>query len=62
VGGDGSTVARNEQGLKVLDEILGNTGGRTEVLDRVTNVWDSSGRGVRFNNDGSFMGFLEPVP
>jgi hypothetical protein len=58
----GSAAARNEQGLSVLNEILGDTGGRTEVLDRVTNVWDSTGRGVRFGNDGSFMGFLEPVP
>jgi hypothetical protein len=58
----GSAEARNEQGLKIFDEILGDTGGRTEVLDRVTNVWDSSGRGVRFGNDGSFMGFLEPTP
>lgn len=58
----GSAAARNEQGLAVLDEILGDTGGRTEVLDRVTNIWDSAGRGVRFSNDGSFMGFLEPVP
>lgn len=56
----GSADARNDQALRVLDEILNDTGGRTEVLDRVTNIWDSSGRGVRFSNDGSFMGFLEP--
>jgi hypothetical protein len=43
-------------------EIVGYTGGRTEVLDHVTNMWDSSGKGVRFGNDGSFMGFLEPLP
>jgi hypothetical protein len=58
---NGNAAARNEQGLRVLDEVLGDTGGRTEVLDRVTNIWDSTGRGVRFSNDGSFMGFLEPV-
>lgn len=57
----GTTTGRNEQGLQVLDEILGDPGGRTEVLDRVTNIWDSTGRGVRFGNDGSFMGFLEPL-
>lgn len=57
----GSATARNEQGLRVLDEILNDPGGRTEMLDRVTNIWDSTGRGVRFGNDGSFMGFLEPL-
>jgi len=56
----GSAAARNEQGLKVLDDILNDSNGSTEVLDRVTNIFDSSGRGVRFGNDGSFMGFLEP--
>ncbi|MGC4173856.1 RHS repeat-associated core domain-containing protein [Demequina sp.] len=58
---NGTATARNQQGLQVLDEILADTGGRTEVLDRVTNIWDSTGRGVRFSNDGSFMGFLEPL-
>lgn len=57
----GSATARNEQGLRVLDDILNDPAGRTEVLDRVTNIWDSTGRGVRYGNDGSFMGFLEPV-
>ncbi|MFV0459647.1 MAG: hypothetical protein ACK5MT_12855, partial [Actinomycetales bacterium] len=57
----GTATARNEQGLRVLDDILNDSGGRTEVLDRVTNIWDSTGRGVRFGNDGSFLGFLEPV-
>lgn len=45
---------------RVMDDILNDSGGRTEALDRVTNIFDSSGRGVRFGNDGSFMGFLEP--
>ena len=56
----GGPAARNAQGLSVLDEILGDPNRRTEVLNRVTNIWDSNGRGVRFGNDGSFMGFLEP--
>jgi hypothetical protein len=59
---NGTGAARNEQGLSVLDEILGDTGGRTEVLDRVTNIWDSTGRGVRYRNDGSFIGLLGPSP
>ena len=58
---NGSATARNEQGLQVLDEILSDPGGRTEALSRVTNIWDSTGRGVRFGNAGSFMGLLEPL-
>lgn len=54
------TPSRNEQGLAVLDQILNDPNGRTEVLDRVPNVFDSSGRGVRFGNEGAFMGFSEP--
>jgi RHS repeat-associated protein len=57
----GTAAARNEQGLRVLDDILEDPNARTEVLDRVMNIWDSTGRGVRYGNDGSFMGFLEPV-
>jgi len=57
----GNAATRNEQGLRVLDEILDDPRGTTEALNRVTNVWDSTGRGVRYSNDGSFMGFLEPI-
>ena len=32
----------------------------SQVLDRVTNIRDSTCRGVRLSNDGEFMGFLEP--
>lgn len=38
-------AARNEQGARILDDILNDPAGRTEVLDRVTNTWDSTGRG-----------------
>ncbi len=57
----GTAAERNAQGLRMLDEILGDPNGRTEVLQNVTNIWDSSGRGVRYSSSGSFMGFLEPV-
>jgi hypothetical protein len=56
----GSAAQRNEQGMAVLEQIVKDPGGRVQVLDRVTNIFDSSGRGVRMRNDGSFMGFLEP--
>lgn len=58
----GNPNARNEQGMRVLDEILEDPGSTTQVLDNVTNIWDSTGRGIRLNNDGTFMGFLEPLP
>lgn len=58
---NGTATARKEQGLRVLDDILNDPAGHSDVLDRVTNIWDSTGRGVRYGNDGSFMGFLEPV-
>ncbi|MDF1605812.1 hypothetical protein [Nocardioides sp. YIM 152315] len=57
----GTAVARNEQGMRVLDEILTDPASTTEVLDNVTNIWDASGRGIRMGNDGTFMGFLEPL-
>lgn len=56
----GTAAERNAQGQAVVDDILTAPGGRTEVLDNVMHVYDSSGRGVRFRTDGSFMGFLEP--
>jgi RHS repeat-associated protein len=56
----GSAATRNEQGMRVLDEIMNDPGARTEILDSVTNIWDSAGRGIRLGNDGTFMGFLEP--
>jgi hypothetical protein len=58
----GTADARNGQGMKVVDEILNDVQGWTEVLDKVTNIWDSAGRGVRISNEGAFMGFLEPLP
>lgn len=58
----GTPIARNEQGMRVLDEILKDRGSTAQVLDNVTNIWDSTGRGIRMRNDGTFMGFLEPLP
>jgi len=46
--------------MQVLREILDDPNHTVEVLDRVTNIRDSTGRGVRLSNDGEFMGFLEP--
>lgn len=57
----GGAMSRNEQGLQVLDEILYDPNSRVEILDRVMNIWDTSGRGVRYAKDGTFIGFLEPV-
>jgi hypothetical protein len=56
-----TATARNEQGLSVLNEILDSPGGSTEVLDRVTNIWDSTGRGVRFGN-GSRLAEMRANP
>lgn len=58
----GSAELRNEQGLRILNEILYDRSSRVEVLDRVMNIWDSAGRGVRYRRDGAFIGFLEPLP
>lgn len=58
----GNPIARNEQGMRVLDEILEDPGSTTQVLENVTNIWDSTGRGIRLSNDGTFMGLLEPLP
>lgn len=56
----GTAAERNAQGQVVVDDILTDPWGTSEVLDNVMDVWDSSGRGVRFRTDGTFMGFLEP--
>jgi RHS repeat-associated protein len=58
----GPAAVRNAQGLQAVSEILNNPASRTEVLNRVINIWAPTGQGVRYNIDGSFMGFLEPVP
>jgi hypothetical protein len=47
--------------MRVLDEILEDPRATTQALDNVTNIWDSAGRGIRISNDGTFMGFLEPL-
>ena len=56
----GSAEMRNEQGMQILREILNDPNARVQNLDNVTNIWDSTGRGVRLSNNGDFMGFLEP--
>lgn len=56
----GTAAERNAQGQNVVDDMLTARSGRTEVLDNVINVYDLSGRGVRYRSDGSFTGFLEP--
>lgn len=56
----GTAANRNAQGLQVLDEILDDPRATVAVRDRVVEVWDATGRGVRFTTDGSLIGFLEP--
>lgn len=56
----GTASQRNEQGQRVLTEILDDVR-RTDDLDRVVDIYDSTGRGVRFKKaTGELMGFLEP--
>ena len=59
----GTSVNENKQGQKILEEILNSNNqtkginkktGRLEIVDRNT------GRGVSYNTDGTFRGFLEP--
>jgi hypothetical protein len=51
----------NSTGQQVVDEILTNPGStvRTNRLGGV-DVKAPDGRGIRYNQDGSFRGFLEP--
>lgn len=56
----GNASSKNEQGMRVVGEILNDPDVRVESLQNVTNIWDASGRGIRIGNDGTFMGFLEP--
>jgi filamentous hemagglutinin len=57
----GSAAARNEQGLQAVLDIIDDPA-QTEVLNNVINIWGQEGQRVRYNINGSFMGFLEPVP
>ena len=61
----GNPAAINEQGQKIVDEILNDPGRTVEQLNRgrygdVIEVRASDGRGIRFGADGKFIGFLEP--
>jgi hypothetical protein len=58
----GPAALRNDQGMQAVSEILNNPASQTEVLNRVINIWAPTGQGIRYGIDGSFMGFLEPVP
>jgi len=57
----GSIEAKNQQGQRILEEILGNPGTTTAPNNLGgRDYFAPSGRGARFNQDGSFRGFLEP--
>ncbi|HZZ48848.1 MAG TPA: hypothetical protein VFE65_18370 [Pseudonocardia sp.] len=57
---DGTPAERNAAAKRVLDEIMNDPKVRTTTGSNVTDIRDSTNRGVRFSNDGKFMGFLEP--
>ncbi|WP_087038781.1 hemagglutinin repeat-containing protein [Caballeronia arvi] len=61
----GNPAAINEQGQKIVNEILNDPGRTVEQSNRgrygdVIDVRASDGRGVRYGADGKFIGFLEP--
>ncbi|RKP43744.1 hypothetical protein D7S89_25255 [Trinickia fusca] len=61
----GNPAAINEQGQKIVDEILNDPGRTVEQMNRgrygdVIEVRASDGRGIRYRVDGRFIGFLEP--
>ncbi|MFM0741441.1 hemagglutinin repeat-containing protein [Paraburkholderia xenovorans] len=61
----GNPAAINEQGQKIVDEILNDPARTVEQLNRgrygdVIEVRASDGRGIRYGADGKFIGFLEP--
>ena len=57
----GTAAERNAQGLRVLEDILKSPRQLFRKTSRGTDVVDmNTGRGVRFNPDGSLRGFLEP--
>ncbi len=58
----GNAAARNDQGQQILEEIL-NSSNQTTRANRLggRDIFDTaSGRGVRFDGDGQFIGFLDP--
>jgi hypothetical protein len=63
----GNPATINDQGQKIVDDILNDPGKIVTQRDtgRFGNVIDvtaSDGRGVRFSVDGKFITFLEPIP
>jgi RHS repeat-associated protein len=61
----GNPLSINQQGQKIVDEILNNPGSTTVTRDharfgQITEVRAPDGRGVRYGPDGNFIGLLEP--
>jgi hypothetical protein len=57
----GNVADKNRQGQEILEDIL-TTPGMKSSSNKFggQDFFDPSGRGARFNQDGSFRGFLEP--
>ncbi len=61
----GNTVAINEQGQSIVDNILNDTGktvlqSNTGRFGQVTDIIATDGRGLRYDLEGKLIGFLEP--
>jgi len=57
----GNVAEKNRQGQEILEDILTNPGTKSSPNSfGGQDFFDPSGRGARFNQDGSFRGFLEP--
>ena len=61
----GNVAAKNAAGQAVIEDILTSPGSRTVNITRGkwkggVEVWAPSGRGVRYDADGNFVGLLEP--
>jgi hypothetical protein len=59
----GNVAEKNMQGQQILEDILRNPDTRPSPNKfGGQDYFDPTGRGARFNQDGSFRGFLEPKP
>lgn len=57
----GNTAQKNEAPGSFVNEVLNNKGtGRTDLSRDGVEYRLPDGRGVRYNSDGSFSGFLDP--
>ena len=61
----GSQAAISEQAGLIVRNILQNQTRRIEFLSprlkmQVVDIYDGTGRGLRYSKDGDFIGFLEP--